>query len=499
MAVKEIILRVRADGTTQAQTAFGKLGDAIHSSIGKYVAFGTAIYAAKKLIVGLTESAVKLEGVQNAFKRIGSPELLKNLKEATGGMVDDFVLMQKAVMAANLGLPLEKLGDAMRFAQLRARETGRSVDELIEDIALGIGKQSPRLFDNLGISSKRVEEEFKRTGNFGQAAFKIINEELVKMNKNFTPFTDQVNLLRIAWENYKDAAADSWKWTVQTSPIWQYVTKRLNEWAEATVAETERMKGLVKEGRGVGASLRDHAKDIKHVTTAYEEWLIKLNEAIAKEQQEARFLDIYGESLQKRMGLKINPGEMFSLENTTFTYKKQQKELEKITVKEYDFMEKAALEYADKVQNITNRITDMWSQAMINQWQSGESFFTNMARGFEQMLASMAASMMGKSILWGILSMFTGGTALLGAKNFGSFLFGAQHGADFRVGGSGGTDSQLVAFRASPGERVTVTPPGQNVNNSSISISIEGHIVDSRLIQRELIPALKRAQRLGYQ
>lgn len=37
---------------------------------------------------------------------------------------------------------------------------------------------------------------------------------------------------------------------------------------------------------------------------------------------------------------------------------------------------------------------------------------------------------------------------------------GFQHGGSFEVGGSGGPDSQTVAFRASPGEQVTVAPPG---------------------------------------
>lgn len=43
---------------------------------------------------------------------------------------------------------------------------------------------------------------------------------------------------------------------------------------------------------------------------------------------------------------------------------------------------------------------------------------------------------------------------------FGS-LFGFANGGSFQVGGAGGIDSQVVAFRASPNERVTVTKPGQ--------------------------------------
>jgi tape measure domain-containing protein len=39
-------------------------------------------------------------------------------------------------------------------------------------------------------------------------------------------------------------------------------------------------------------------------------------------------------------------------------------------------------------------------------------------------------------------------------------LGGLQHGGQFTVGGSGGPDSQLVAFRASPGEEITAVPKG---------------------------------------
>jgi hypothetical protein len=44
---------------------------------------------------------------------------------------------------------------------------------------------------------------------------------------------------------------------------------------------------------------------------------------------------------------------------------------------------------------------------------------------------------------------------------FGGGLPGFASGGSFQVGGAGGIDSQLVAFRASPNERVNVTKPGQ--------------------------------------
>jgi hypothetical protein len=61
----------------------------------------------------------------------------------------------------------------------------------------------------------------------------------------------------------------------------------------------------------------------------------------------------------------------------------------------------------------------------------------------------------------------SGGSAIgsIFSSLFGS-LFGFAHGGEFDVGGNGGTDSQLVAFRATPGERVTIQPQG-NVSNDN--------------------------------
>jgi hypothetical protein len=51
-------------------------------------------------------------------------------------------------------------------------------------------------------------------------------------------------------------------------------------------------------------------------------------------------------------------------------------------------------------------------------------------------------------------------------------LFGFANGGQFRVGGSGGMDSQLVAFKATPNETVTVTRPGQGMGNVIINQTI---------------------------
>lgn len=47
---------------------------------------------------------------------------------------------------------------------------------------------------------------------------------------------------------------------------------------------------------------------------------------------------------------------------------------------------------------------------------------------------------------------------------------GFASGGSFTVGGSGGTDSQLVAFNATPGERVAVSTPGHQVGSTTVNV-----------------------------
>lgn len=89
-------------------------------------------------------------------------------------------------------------------------------------------------------------------------------------------------------------------------------------------------------------------------------------------------------------------------------------------------------------------------------------------------LAQMATQMAFRSLLGG----FAKSGGFLGSLLGG--LVGFADGGSFNVGGAGGIDSQIVAFRASPNERVTVTKPGQTagLSGGAQEIVIRGVFVD---------------------
>jgi hypothetical protein len=84
-------------------------------------------------------------------------------------------------------------------------------------------------------------------------------------------------------------------------------------------------------------------------------------------------------------------------------------------------------------------------------------------------LSSMLMNEGFKALVGGLF----GGGGGLGGGGFLSGLFGGllgfQNGGSFKVGGAGGIDSQVVAFRASPNERVDITKPGQERGGGGVA------------------------------
>lgn len=70
-----------------------------------------------------------------------------------------------------------------------------------------------------------------------------------------------------------------------------------------------------------------------------------------------------------------------------------------------------------------------------------------------------------------------------GPLRLGYNLPGFANGGSFQVGGSGGIDSQLVAFKASPNERVTITKPGQEMSGGgNIHVTASVRVENGNLV-----------------
>ncbi len=126
------------------------------------------------------ELARQGEGVRIAFERLGRGDILDGLREATHGTVTDIELMKAAVRFNDFKLPVEELGTMLAFAQQKAKDTGQSVDYMVDSIVTGLGRKSLMILDNLGLSAAEIKEKMKQTGDMTKAVGQIIREQMAK-------------------------------------------------------------------------------------------------------------------------------------------------------------------------------------------------------------------------------------------------------------------------------------------------------------------------------
>ena len=162
----------------------------------------------KELIDGGLEMAETADGVTKAFKDMDQPDLLENLRKATKNTVNDVQLMTAAVQAKDFRIPLEDLGKYLQFAQLKAQQTGQSVDYMTNSIVTGLGRKSPLILDNLGISAAEISEKTKETGDFMKAVAEIVDNQLAEAGETYISAADRAAQKTVELENAQKALGD---------------------------------------------------------------------------------------------------------------------------------------------------------------------------------------------------------------------------------------------------------------------------------------------------
>ena len=164
-----------------------------------------ALSALGQEIVETTKKSMQLsiesEGIRMAFERLNRPGLLDNLREATHGTVNDIQLMKAAVKFDDFNLPLDQLGTMLAFAQQKAKDTGQSIDYMVDSIVTGLGRQSVMILDNLGLSAADIKERMKETGDMTVAVGDIIREQMANAGDYVETASDRAARATAEYEN----------------------------------------------------------------------------------------------------------------------------------------------------------------------------------------------------------------------------------------------------------------------------------------------------------
>lgn len=147
------------------------------------------------------ELAKQGEGIRISFERLGRGDILQGLREATHGTVTDLELMKAAVKFNDFKLPVEELGTMLAFAQQKAKDTGQSVDYMVDSIVTGLGRKSLMILDNLGLSAAEIKEKMKDTGDMTKAVGEIIREQMAKAGDYVETAADRAAQANVELQN----------------------------------------------------------------------------------------------------------------------------------------------------------------------------------------------------------------------------------------------------------------------------------------------------------
>ena len=198
------------NNTTKSTSLFSgmgdKLGGAMQVFAGNLMTKATMEVANLGAeMVGMVQQGVELakagEGIRIAFQRLGRGDILDGLRQATHGTVTDLELMKAAVKFNDFRLPLNELGTMLAFAQQKAKDTGQSVDYMVDSIVTGLGRKSLLILDNLGLSATEIRERMKETGDMTTAVGAIIREQMQKAGDYMETAADRAAQANVNLQN----------------------------------------------------------------------------------------------------------------------------------------------------------------------------------------------------------------------------------------------------------------------------------------------------------
>jgi len=184
------------DKMSGALQVFG--GNMLTKAAGAVANLGSEMY-------GMVQQGVELakqgEGIRIAFERLGRGDILDGLRQATHGTVTDIELMKAAVKFNDFKLPLDELGTMLAFAQQKAKDTGQSVDYMVDSIVTGLGRKSLMILDNLGLSATEVKDKMAETGDMTKAVGAIIREQMAKAGDYVETAADRAAQANVSLQN----------------------------------------------------------------------------------------------------------------------------------------------------------------------------------------------------------------------------------------------------------------------------------------------------------
>jgi hypothetical protein len=176
-------LRETEAPATALSTRMVAIGTAAGSAIGT-IAVG-ALQNFGAAMVNAAKDGVQLGTLVSSFDRLAKgigqtgDAMLGVTRGATKGLISDLNIMQSANKAMLLGLPVTsaEMGKLAQTAVILGKAMGQDATKSLDDLIVALGRSSPMILDNLGLTVKVGEANEKYAASIGKSADALTDAE----------------------------------------------------------------------------------------------------------------------------------------------------------------------------------------------------------------------------------------------------------------------------------------------------------------------------------
>jgi len=181
-----IILKLKDEASKRLEGVKGSLQRFANTWKKNWLAITAAITASIMALHKaweLMELGAKAEQQKQAFQNLAASlgmsadKIIEDLRRMSGETLSTSQIMEKASQAMILGIDPTKLAKMMEISRASARAFGKDVGFMFESIAVGVGRQSKLILDNLGIIVSAGDAYEKYAKTLGKSAKELTETE----------------------------------------------------------------------------------------------------------------------------------------------------------------------------------------------------------------------------------------------------------------------------------------------------------------------------------
>lgn len=215
------LVDLQAATSKAGQGATGLVGTlrAVPAQLAAVGAALAAVTAGATAFWATVERGGKVSAMRQSFEALsgGSDEArarIDAIRRSTGGLVTDMEAMQAAnkAMLLDLGLTDAQMGDLAATATVLGRAMGQDANKSLDDLITALGRSSPMILDNLGLSVKLGEAHEAYAQSLGKSSEELTDAEKKQafMNAAMTAAAAKVEQLGGLQLNAADKGHQLW-------------------------------------------------------------------------------------------------------------------------------------------------------------------------------------------------------------------------------------------------------------------------------------------------